>query len=201
MDYTMAGLTKMFGTKEGKRLLELEDPYSYRDRLTLPKLIINGTNDRYWTQDALNLYWDDLKGPKWVLYAPNSGHKLEDRPRVLATLAAFVRVTAKGEKLPEPKWHYEEQANGGVKLTIESAVPLEEARLFVAEAKTKDFRDSKWRFEKMSGEKNKWSDDIACPTEGARAVYGEAVYSIGGEKFTLSTQIKILSAAKPKRWY
>src|SRR6185295_17598364 len=55
---------------------------------TLPKLLILGTNDRYWAQDALNLYWDGLKGPKWVLYTPNSGHGLEDRERVFRSEAA-----------------------------------------------------------------------------------------------------------------
>src|SRR5262249_41442051 len=57
-DYTLAGIQQKLETPEGQGLMELEDPYSYRDRLTLPKLLILGTNDRYWSQDSLNLYWD-----------------------------------------------------------------------------------------------------------------------------------------------
>jgi len=150
--------------------------------------------DRYWTQDSLNVYWDDLKGPKWVLYVPNSGHALEDRGRVFATMAAFVRSVAKGEKLPTPKWTYETRDDGSVKLTLESDVPLEEGRLFTTDAKTRDFRDSKWKFEKMDGEGKKWTAECARPQEGARVIYGEAVYSIGNQKFTLSTQMRILDA-------
>jgi PhoPQ-activated pathogenicity-related protein len=195
MDYTMSGMGKIFQTKEGDRLLELEDPYSYRERLTLPKLIILGTNDRYWTQDALNVYWDGLKGPKWVLYVPNSGHGLEDRGRVMATLAFFARTIAKGQKIPQPRWTYETRQDGGAKLTLESDVPIEEGRLFVNAAPSRDFRDSKnWKFEKMSGEGTKWTDEVDRPKEGSRAIFGEAVYSIDGMRFTLSTQIKILDA-------
>ena len=53
------------------------DPYSFRDRLTMPKLLINGTNDRYWTLNALDLYWNELKEPKYVVELPNAGHGLE----------------------------------------------------------------------------------------------------------------------------
>ncbi|HLJ55700.1 MAG TPA: PhoPQ-activated protein PqaA family protein, partial [Chthonomonadaceae bacterium] len=48
-DYTTQGINDKLNTPEGKRLIALEDPYSYRDRMSLPKLLILGTNDRYWT--------------------------------------------------------------------------------------------------------------------------------------------------------
>jgi PhoPQ-activated pathogenicity-related protein len=196
-DYTGAGMLEVLKTPAGKRLVELEDPYSYRDRYKLPKLIINGTNDRYWTQDALNLYWDDLPAQKWVLYVPNSGHKLEDRGRVLATLGAFARFTAAGKTFPALSWKYEAQPDGTFKLSLESDHAIEEARLFAVNAKTKDFRDSRWSFALMTGDKNAWSAPVTAPAEGFRAVYGEAVFEIEGAKFTLSTQIKILGAPTP----
>jgi PhoPQ-activated pathogenicity-related protein len=46
-DYVAGGMLEMLNTPVGQRLVALEDPYSYRDRYTIPKLIINGTNDRY----------------------------------------------------------------------------------------------------------------------------------------------------------
>ena len=42
-DYTERGLTKKFTDPLGRSLWLSVDPYSYRDRLTMPKLIINGT--------------------------------------------------------------------------------------------------------------------------------------------------------------
>src|SRR5262249_19997886 len=121
-DYSRADMFTKLQTPQGKRLLELEDPYSYRDILTLPKLLILGTNDRYWAQDALNLYWDGLKGPKWVLYTPNSGHGLEDRERVYATWAAFIHSIAGGRKWPKMQWEYRPAADG-VTLSVRSDIP------------------------------------------------------------------------------
>jgi PhoPQ-activated pathogenicity-related protein len=198
-DYTLAGMLSLLDTKEGKRLLELEDPWNYRDRLKLPKLIINGTNDRYWTQDALNLYWDDLEGPKWVLYAPNSGHGLEDRTRVVSTAVAFARAVAKGERLPRLEWSYAPRQDGGVTLKLTSDCPLEGAHLFHATSKTRDFRDSVWSFEPMTGNGATFSAEVSPHADENLAVFGEAVFSDEGARFTLSTQIRIVPARK--RWY
>lgn len=191
-DYTSAGIDKILATPQGKRLMELEDPYSYRDVLTLPKLILLGTNDRYWTQDALNLYWDDLKGPKWVLYTPNSGHGLEDRVRVLNTLVAFSRTIAARKRWPKMQWEYQ-GTPAGVHLSFQSDVAPVAARLFRATAATKDFRDSRWTSEELTVSSKGFVASSDTPASGFAAVFGEATYELEkGRAFTLSTQIRIL---------
>lgn len=55
-DYTALGLTAEFtATPEGARLAWIVDPYSYRYALTMPKLVVVGSNDPYWTVRATNL--------------------------------------------------------------------------------------------------------------------------------------------------
>ncbi len=44
-DYTELDLQARMATPEGAQLAQMVDPYTYLDRLTLPKLIINGAND------------------------------------------------------------------------------------------------------------------------------------------------------------
>jgi PhoPQ-activated pathogenicity-related protein len=194
-DYNPALMLAVMESPPGQKLLKLEDPINYVDQLTMPKLLILGTNDRYWTQDALNLYWDDLKGPKWVLYAPNSGHGLNDRERVYNTLTAFTRMIGSGKKWPEMKWNYADTADGA-RLTLESTTRPKAVRLFSASGPKKDLRDAKWSFEEVKSGGRRTVLQAKKPETGFRAVYGEAVYEIDGRPFTLSTQIKILGAGQ-----
>ncbi len=194
-DYTNNNVLQMIESGQADRLIELEDPYAYREVLTLPKLIINGTNDRYWAQDALNLYWDGLKGPKWVLYVPNSGHGLEDRARVFATLSAFIRANAAGSAWPQMKWTYSEQG-GKVRLTIESTPAPVSARLFSCTSETTDFRSSRWSSVEMTKANGGFSGEYEVPASGYAAIFGEATYTLNGKTYTLSTQIRILGGKK-----
>ncbi|MEX2358683.1 MAG: PhoPQ-activated protein PqaA family protein, partial [Pirellulaceae bacterium] len=59
-DYTSKGLIRVMREQPEIPLWRWVDPYTYRAQITIPKLIINGTNDPYWVVDALNIYWDDL---------------------------------------------------------------------------------------------------------------------------------------------
>ena len=79
-DYTERNLVRIEDTADSefeKRLWEMIDPYAYRERLALPKLLIHGANDPYWTVDAAKFYFDDLPGVKYILTLPNAGHGLD----------------------------------------------------------------------------------------------------------------------------
>lgn len=194
-DYSAGGMLDAMNTPRGKRIVEMVDPYSFRAKLTLPKLLIFGTNDPYWSQDALNLYWDDLRGPKWALYAPNSGHSLEDGARVLSTLGAFTRAVAAGKPLPTPKWRW----NGDSKkasINITSDSPMKSARLFRAESSTTDFRKSKWTSTEIAVTSGITSATAVAPAIGFAATFVEMTFEQEGKPYAVSSQIRILGASK-----
>ena len=190
-DYTNGGMLKALDSERGKRLMQLEDPYSYRDILTLPKLLILGTNDRYWAQDALNLYWDGLTGKKWVSYTPNSGHGLEDRAHVFASLTSFIDTIAGKHTWPYQTWKYERDGEQ-VKLSIETDHIPSSARLFHVHSNTTDFRDSKWESTPVDVEGHHVYTRYSNPASGFDAIFGEVTYQVAGKTFTISTQMEIL---------
>ncbi|MCC6580102.1 MAG: hypothetical protein IT440_06635 [Phycisphaeraceae bacterium] len=54
-DYTERSLPRLLMTEPGRRLGAMIDPWQFRQRLTMPKLILLGTNDPYWTVDSARL--------------------------------------------------------------------------------------------------------------------------------------------------
>ena len=203
-DYVDRGLLdpKMPENPKSQKLWAMVDPWSYRENLTLPKVIINGTNDPYWTQDALNLYWDDLKGPKWVLHVPNAGHGLEevrldgkkDRDRILNTLSAAARWFIEDKKPPEMSWKHEGEAEP--KFRVEGGKNAELLRLWTADADTRDFRKAKWVSVELKSNEGTWTGTPERTKVGFRAVFAECEYDLDGLKYSLSTQIRILESAK-----
>jgi PhoPQ-activated pathogenicity-related protein len=203
-DYTERGLVPMPDTPEARKLWAMVDPWVYRSKLTLPKLLINGNNDEYWTSDALNLYWDDLQGDKWVLYVPNAGHGLEqqfadgqrpNRERALNALAAFTRHMIKDNPIPKLSWKHED-ANGKARLTVEARPRPLTARLWVARAATRDFRLAQFHEQPLKVESGTIVGEIPFPTEGNLSFFAELDYEIDGIKHQLSTQLRIVEPVK-----
>jgi PhoPQ-activated pathogenicity-related protein len=188
-DYTEYDLPNKMNSERGHYLTLAVDPYTFRDRLTLPKLLVNGANDRYWATDALNLYWNDLPGPKWALYVPNSGHHLEDYTRVFNTMSAFLRAMAAGQALPSADWQF---ASSGrtVGLTLTADTAALEARLWVARSATRDFRNAPWNavFLRPEADGTRFTGEVEKPASGHIAVFGEIAFEGPGQPFTLSTQ-------------
>jgi len=201
-DYTERKLVPMPDTEEARRLWAMVDPWVYRERLTQPKLIVNGANDPYWTVDALNLYWDDLPGDKWVLIVPNAGHDLmqrtaagRDRSRALTTLAAFVRHYTLDNPMPRMTWQHKD-ADGQHVLCVSCDQQPKGARLWVARAPTLDFRKATWE-ERVLPEADKQIEArLAPPGDGFMAFYAELDFSDNGTIYRLSTQLRVVGKGR-----
>lgn len=197
-DYTERGLVPLPDTKEARLLWAMIDPWHYRDKLTMPTLIVNGANDPYWTTDALNLYWDDLKSPRWVLYVPNAGHGLvqinkdgkKDRNRALFTLAAFVQHQVQKKEMPKLTWKHSD-ADGKLILEVNASPAPRHARLWVAKAPTRDLRKATWEEQAVRLKEGKVRGEVVPPAEGFLAFFGELEYELDGRPFYLSTQIRV----------
>jgi PhoPQ-activated pathogenicity-related protein len=186
------GLDKQIDTPRGLALRKLVDPWEYRARLTQPKLVILGTNDRYWPLDACNLYWDDLPGEKYLIYVPNNGHGLADRSRLIAGLNAINRRVITGQPLPKLDWNFT-NGDGHAQLNVLSDVKPSRVRAWTATAKTRDFRDSKWTASDASPADTAFISRLPIPSEGFAAMLGEAVYHEGTDsEFSLSTNVRIV---------
>ncbi|MEX2187836.1 MAG: PhoPQ-activated protein PqaA family protein [Pirellulales bacterium] len=193
-DYTRRGLQDHLASEPGKALNLIVDPYSYRKRLTQPKLIMLGTNDRYWPLDALNLYWDGLEGEKYILYIPNNGHGLKDVARISGSLAALHRRVVENKPLPKLSWKLDTR-DEGLSLAVESDIKPKEVRIWMAKSRTKDFRDSQWTSRIAKRGDDAFSYELSTPTEGYAAMFGEAEYNGESAPFYFSTNVRIIGNA------
>jgi PhoPQ-activated pathogenicity-related protein len=199
-DYTRRGLVQPENqTPKHQRLWSMVDPYTFRAKLTMPKLIILGTNDRYWTLRALDNYWDGLKGPKWVVYVPGAGHGLQPNVHyALNGAAALFRHTASGKALPELSWQ-RERPDGALRIRVTPSPAPKKATLWTARAATKDFREASWQAAPMRRENDSYVGEAPLSNDAFVAVLGDLEFEIDGLSYHLSTQIHEGGGADPKR--
>jgi PhoPQ-activated pathogenicity-related protein len=135
-DYEEAGVMDWTGTPEYAKLMQIEEPYNYRDRLTMPKFIVNDTGDQFFVPDSSQFYFDDLKGEKYLRYVPNTDHSLRNSD-ARDSMAAFYQAFVEGKPRPDFKWSFEK--NGDIRVvskTKPAAVKLWQA----TNAEHRDFR-------------------------------------------------------------
>src|SRR5262249_6771762 len=148
----------------------------------------------YWPQDALNSYWDDLKGEKHVLYVPNAGHGLQEvvngKPelipmRAISTLAAFARSEVFDKPLPKMEWKHSNDANGNPTLTVSADSNPMGGRFWSASAETRDFRKAKWEVDTGIPAGKDAVLLTKLPESGFKAIFAELDFESDGQKYTM----------------
>lgn len=117
-DYSAHHIMDWIGTPESKALYAIEDPFAYRDRLALPKLLLNACGDQFFLPDSSQFYFDELPGSKYLRYIPNTDHSLKNSD-ASDTLLAWHHAVVNRTALPQLTWKHRADGSIEVKSSLE----------------------------------------------------------------------------------
>ena len=192
-NYYQHKILQRFDHPRMKELHELVDPYFYRNRLTLPKYIVNGSGDQFFLPDSSQFYFDQLKGEKLLRYVPNADHGLKDSDAV-QSIAAFYQMVTTGKPRPEYSWTFEEDGSiRALPKTKPSKVLLWQAN----NPKARDFRlmtigPAFKSTELQPGVDGAYVASKPADQPGWTASFIELTYDVGGSfPFKVTTAVRI----------
>jgi PhoPQ-activated pathogenicity-related protein len=135
-DYVESGVIDWMGTTRNRELLQIVEPFEYRDRLTLPKYMVNSSGDQFFLPDSSQFYFRELKGEKYLRYVPNTDHSLR-KSNAAAGLLGFYDAIVRGT--PRPTFDWTIEPDGTIVVTADtrpSSVVMWQAH----NPKARDFR-------------------------------------------------------------
>jgi PhoPQ-activated pathogenicity-related protein len=191
--YTDLGLDRILASPEGADLRQIVDPFSYRAKLTQPKLVILATNDEYFPLDSANLYYDGLREPKYLLYLPNEPHSVSGYGPVVRGVRALHEAAGGGDPLPQVECEHR-AGDGTLMLCVRTEPEARRVRLWRAVSADRDLRDAPWQpVAESPGSPVRFV--LPEPAQGYVAFFGEAGFGARRRAFALSTSLAVAAAA------
>ncbi len=202
-DYEREGIMDWMGTPEYARLQDIVEPFEYRDRLDLPKYLLNATGDQFFLPDSSQFYFDQLVGDKHLRYVPNSEHSMGGTDVAVGFLA-FYQALVTGADHPEMTWSVD---GGTIRVATRNEHEPSEVLLWQAyNPESRDFRvdtiGRTWTSTPLEeASDGEWVASVSEPTEGWRAFFVELTFPGPGEApFKFSTEVQVVPEELPFEW-
>jgi len=192
-DYEEQHIMDWTGTPQNRALAAIEDPYQYRDRFTMPKLVLNNTGDQFFLPDSSRFYFDDLPGPKYLRYVPNTDHSMKGSD-AWQTVQTFYESILTGASLPRYAWTFEKDGS----IVVKTIDPPKSAKLWQAtNPEARDFRletfGPKWTSTPLPVEAGTCIGRVSQPTNGWAAFLVELTYDgPRGKPLKLTSSVRVL---------
>ena len=165
-DYIEQGIMDWMGTPQFRALMKIEEPYEYRDRLTMPKLMLNASGDQFFLPDSSQFYFDELQGEKHLRYVPNATHSM-DKTDAIETLERVLRGRRRRHAAPRVLVDVRE---GRVDQGRDEAAPVERAAVAGDEPEARNFRldtiGPAYRYAAEAVGPNTWVGTVQTPRRG-----------------------------------
>lgn len=182
--------------------MQIEEPYEYRDRLTMPKFLINAAGDQFFLPDSSRFYFNDLPGVKYLRYIPNTDHSLRSSDAA-ETLTACYEAVVSGAPLPQFSWKHESDGT----LRVETRQKPISVKLWQAtNAVARDFRletiGPAWQSTELTTELDGvYAVKLSPPAKGWSASFVELTYpGKTGARFKFTTDVTVLPDTLPFRF-
>ena len=195
------------GTPEYQHILAIEDPYNYRsrDRLKIPKYLVNASGDQFFLPDNSQFYFGELQGEKYLRYTPNAKHNLAGTDARESLLSFYQAVI---NNKPRPTFSWKKEKDGTLIVTVKDK-PREVNVWQATNPKARDFRvdtiGNAYTSSPLKEDKpGVYVARVNKPASGFTAFFVELVYDSGGKypfKFTSEVSVvpDVLPFSFPKR--
>jgi PhoPQ-activated pathogenicity-related protein len=195
-DYVRHGLfPDKVGTPEYREILAIEDPYNYRhrERLKIPKFIVNASGDQFFLPDNSQFYFHELPEPKWLRYVENTKHNLAGSDARESIAAFYLSIL---EDKPRPHFTWKRESDGVLRVTAHDK-PAEANLWQATNPDARDFRvdtiGSAYQKSPLEAQSDgTYVARIDKPPKGFTAYFVELVYPTGHEyplKFTTDVYV------------
>ncbi len=201
-DYVNHGLfPHKIGTPEYRAVLNIEDPYNYRDRpsLKMPKFMINAAGDEFFLPDNSQFYYREMPEEKHLRYVPNAKHNLAGSDAVDSMIAFYQSVLSNA---PRPNFSWKKGKDGSIVVTVVDKP--KEVRLWQAtNPKARDFRLDEIGKAYLSTVLNPEKDGsyigrVNKPVKGFTAFFIELTFDSGGKyPFKFTTEVSVAPDVLP----
>lgn len=198
-DYYKHGIMQRSDEPRVRALYQIVDPLAYRDRLTLPKFVINASGDQFFVPDSSQFYYGELKGEKLLRYVPNADHSLRGSD-ALESIIAYYQMILSGRPRPNYSWTFEK--DGSIRVKCET--PPKKVLVWQAtNPKARDFRVDTIGKSFTSQELKPDADGtyvarLRAPDQGWTASFVELTYDSGGpHPLKTTTAVRVLPDRLP----
>jgi PhoPQ-activated pathogenicity-related protein len=193
-DYEAFRIMEWTGTTQYAALMKIEDPYTYRERLTMPKFILNASGDQFFVPDSSQFYFSELPGTKYLRYIPNADHSLKGSDAYQTLLACYQAVVY---NKPLPRFSWVTDKTGTFEIKAEDH-PSQLALWQSTNSEARDFRlevlGPKWTSTSLSANGDgAYTGKVEKPAKGWTAFFVELTFPSGIDaapfKFTTPVQV------------
>jgi len=197
-DYVDLDVIRRIYTPQGQALLEIVDPFEYRERYTQFKYGLNSTGDQFFLPDSAQFYFANLADEKYLRYIPNTDHGLDGtypyNDDALESLTLFYYSILQNLSRPQFNW----TVSAENRIEVQTTTTPKQVRLWQAtNPNARNFRldviGTAWNVSVLTDQGGgKYVGEVAEPAQGWRAFFVEMIFDSGtAVDYKFTTEVRV----------